>query len=302
MTAKPQEAILALGTDGYFNKMTEPMCKAAPPGAGDSEILGRMAKIGIEPCKTFDSSKLDPQVQKALKEIPHLALDKITGARGELGRQVNGWSVTTGLGQYGTNYLKRAVVAAFGWPANREKDAVYPYTFVDASGEQLNGAHKYTLTFPKDATPPVKGFWSITMYLIDKGWWFVPNELNRFTVSLRDKPKFNPDGSLTLYFQNQSPGKALESNWLPAPKGDFLLMLRMYWPSEDTPSILNGSWVPPVVHKTTPAAKQPLVGSETLLEEIGGRWEKRRACAGEADKKGLGILERISFMNECLNR
>jgi hypothetical protein len=96
----------------------------------------------------------------------------------------------------------------------------------------------------------VDGFWSFTMYEIDQGWWFVPNALNKFTVSERDNPKPNADGSLTLYFQNESPGKALEANWLPAPKGDFILMLRMYWPKESSPSILNGTWKPPLIERT----------------------------------------------------
>ncbi|MGH6934250.1 MAG: DUF1214 domain-containing protein, partial [Dongiaceae bacterium] len=125
--------------------------------------------------------------------------------------------------------------------------AVYPYTEVDSKGQQLTGANNYTLTFPKGKTPPVNGFWSITMYEIDQGWWFVPNALNKFTVSLRDKPKYNVDGSLTLYFQNQSPGKDKQANWLPAPKGEFIPMLRMYWPKEDDPTILNGTWKPPTV-------------------------------------------------------
>jgi hypothetical protein len=98
------------------------------------------------------------------------------------------------------------------------------------------------LTFPKGKTPPVNGFWSITMYLIDNGWWFTPNPLNKFTVSPRNHPKkYNLDGSLTLYFQNESPGKDKEANWLPAPKGDFIPMLRMYWPKTGTPSVLNAT-------------------------------------------------------------
>jgi hypothetical protein len=164
-----------------------------------------------------------------------------------LGEVVNGWVVTKGLGIYGMDYLKRAVVAAFGWPANRQEDAVYPYTEVDAAGQKLSGAHKYTLTFAKGQTPPVDGFWSITMYEIDKGWWFVPNALNKFTVSPRNNLKSNADGSTTLYFQHESPGKDKEANWLSAPQGDFLPMLRMYWPKEQSPSILNGSWKPPAV-------------------------------------------------------
>ena len=164
-----------------------------------------------------------------------------------MGAMANGWVISKGLGTYGTDYMKRAVVAAFGWPANQEKDAVYPYTEVDSTGQKLAGANKYTLTFPKDATPPVSGFWSITMYMIDQGWWFVPNRLNKFTVSPRNNLKYNPDGTLTLYFQNESPGADKEANWLPAPKGDFIAMMRMYWPKDGSPSILNGNWTPPGV-------------------------------------------------------
>ena len=94
--------------------------------------------------------------------------------------------MTKGLGQYGTNYIKRAVAAAYGWPANLQEDAVYPYTIRDSKGQQFIGANKYTLTFVRDETPPVRGFWSITMYEVDSnGWWFVPNALNKFTVSPR---------------------------------------------------------------------------------------------------------------------
>jgi hypothetical protein len=166
--------------------------------------------------------------------------------------------VTKGLGIYGTDYMKRAVVAAFGWPANREKDAVYPYTEVDSAGQKLTGANKYTLIFAKDQTPPVDGFWSITMYEIDQGWWFVPNPLNKFTVSPRNNPKYDADGSLTLYFQNESPGADKEANWLPAPKGDFLPMLRMYWPKETPPSILNSTWKPPAVQREQGAGARAL--------------------------------------------
>jgi hypothetical protein len=247
MTEKPQGAILAMGTTGYFDLMAKLMGGVAPPRPEDGPILARMAKIGIVPGKPFDMTKLDPAAQTALKDLPNAALQKIEANKSSLGEIVNGWVIAKGLGVYGTNYMKRAVVAAFGWPANREKDAVYPYTNVDSAGEQLSGANRYTLTFAKDQTPPVKGFWSITMYEIDKGWWFVPNALNKFTVSPRNALKFNDDDSLTLYFQNESPGKDKEANWLPAPKGEFILMLRMYWPEEKSPSILDGTWQPPGV-------------------------------------------------------
>jgi hypothetical protein len=249
MTDKPQPIILAMGTEGYFSLMAKLMAAAAPPAAADAPMLARMARIGIVPGQPFEMSKLEPAVQAALKDIPQTALAKIEANKNSMGEIVNGWVVSKGLGTYGTSYLKRATVAAFGWPANQKRDAVYAYTEVDAAGQKLTGASKYTLTFPKNGAPPVNGFWSITMYQIDQGWWFVPNALNKFTVSPRDNPKYNADGSLTLYFQNGSPGTDKEANWLPAPKGDFLPMLRMYWPKVTSPSIINGSWRPPPVMK-----------------------------------------------------
>ncbi len=249
MTDKPQVVINQMDISTYFNMMAKLMGGSAPPAAEDKALVARMAKIGLVPGQTFDLAKLDPAAQAALKDLNTTAMQRINENKGMMGVVENGWVITKGLGRYGTNYLKRAVVAAFGWPANLQEDAVYPYTEVDSQGQTLSGAHKYTLTFPKGQTPPVKGFWSITCYLIDDGWWFVPNSLNKFTVSPRNKLKFNPDGSLTLYFQNESPGKAKEENWLPAPKGDFILMMRMYWPQEKPPSILDGTWKPLAVQK-----------------------------------------------------
>lgn len=251
MTDKPQAVILAMGTEGYFNLLAKLMGDAAPPAKEDAPLLARMAKLGIVPGQPFELNKLDPEVQAALKDLPAMALKKIGENEDSLGTVVNGWIITKGLGVYGTDYLKRAVVAAFGWPANLQEDAVYPYTKVDSSGAPLTGANNYTLTFPEAGTPPVNGFWSITMYEVDQGWWFVPNPLNKFTVSMRNHPKFNEDGSLTLYFQHESPGKDKEANWLPAPKGPFIPMLRMYWPKERDPSVIDGSWSPPKIEKVS---------------------------------------------------
>jgi hypothetical protein len=251
MTDKPQSVILGMSAMEYFNRMTRLMGSAAPPAREDGPIIARMAKIGIVPGQSFDPEKLSPAAQDSLKDLPQRALAEIGAHREGLGSHVNGWVVTKGLGRYGSHYMNRAVVAAFGWPANLEKDAVYPFAQGDSTGEILNGAHAYTVTFPAGQTPPVNGFWSITMYEIDNGWWFVPNPLNKFTVSPRNDLKTNPkDGSTTLYIQNRSPGADRESNWLPAPKGDFILMLRMYWPKEGgDSSILNGSWAPPHVQR-----------------------------------------------------
>jgi hypothetical protein len=251
MTAKPQEVILGMDASNYFNRVAKLMCADAPPAAEDAPMVAKMATLGIVPCQPFDITKLDPAVQTALKDLPQNGLKAIEANKDSMGKIVNGWVIAKGLGRYGTDYMKRAVVAAYGWPANLQDDAVYPYTEVDSKGEPLSGANKYTLTFPKGQTPPVEGFWSITMYMIDGGWWFVPNPLNKFTVSPRNNLKANPDGSITLYFQADSPGKDKEANWLPAPKGPFIPMLRMYGPSQKSPSILDGTWTPPGLEKVS---------------------------------------------------
>jgi hypothetical protein len=250
MSAKPQEVIAAMDASTYFNLLAKLMCTDAPPTAEDAPIIARMATIGLEPCKPFDLTKFDSATQSAVNDSVKTGWQRIEGnQKGGMGRIENGWTISTGLGVYGTNYLKRATVAAYGWPANLQEDAVYPYTLTDSSGAQLDGANNYTLTFPKGQTPPVNGFWSITMYMVDGGWWFTPNALNKFTVSPRDGLKTNADGSTTLYFQAASPGADKEANWLPAPKGQFIPMLRMYWPKDTDPSILNGTWTPPAVLK-----------------------------------------------------
>ena len=249
MTDKPQTVILDMGTAGYFEMMARLMGEAAPPAPEDAPIIARMARIGIVPGRPFDIGKLSPEIRAALEDLPRTALALIEQNKNSMGEIVNRWIVAKGLGRYGTNYMKRAVVAAFGWPANLEQDAVYPYAEVDGEGAPLTGAASYTLTFAKDRTPPVNGFWSITMYEIDQGWWFVPNALNKFTVSPRNDLKYNADGSLTLYFQHESPSKDKEANWLPAPEGPFIPMLRMYWPKDTDPSIIDGTWTPPSIAK-----------------------------------------------------
>jgi hypothetical protein len=162
----------------------------------------------------------------------------------------NGWVFTTHTGSYGTNYLQRALVTAIGLGANLPEDAVYPTSEADPEGRPYDGAEKYVMHFEKGELPPAKAFWSITMY--DAQYFFVANPLNRYTVSSRSKLKANPDGSIDVLIQQTPPARAMQGNWLPAPKGRFVLMLRLYYPRAEAPSILDGSWkIPPVV-KTTP--------------------------------------------------
>src|SRR5713226_6454644 len=114
------------------------------------------------------------------------------------------------------------------------QDAVYPTSEVDGDGKPYSGANKYVMHFPKGQTPPADGFWSITMYNAD--YFFVDDKLNKYMVSPGNDLKYNDDGSLDLYIQNESPGKDKEANWLPAPKDKFILMMRLYWPKEKDPS------------------------------------------------------------------
>lgn len=251
MTEQPQKAILALGTEGYFNLLATLMGSVAKPPAKDAPILARMAEIGIVPGQKFELSKLDPASQAALKDVPQEATKRMNEAWAKLGKDKSGWRVTTVGGRYGTDYLERGAWASNGWPSQLPDVSVYPTTYVDGDGNELDGKNNYTITFPKGATPPVnsKAFWSITMYMIDNGLWFYPNKENKLTVSPRNDLKYNADGSLTLYFQHESPGADKEANWLPAPAAPFALTLRMYWPNQSPPSVLDGTWEPPPVVK-----------------------------------------------------
>ena len=152
---------------------------------------------------------------------------------------------TDTMGVYGNYYLKRAIVAQLGLGANLPEDAIYPLNLFDDTGKPLDGANKYTIHFDKGATPPVNAFWSITLY--DSDGFQVANALNRFAVSSWMPFKYNADGSLDLYFQNESPGTDKEANWLPAPKGAFNLCMRLYGPKSEA---LTGKWNPPPVVKT----------------------------------------------------
>jgi hypothetical protein len=228
-----------------FFKLLADLMASNPPAAADAPMVAKLAKIGIVPGKSFDYTKLDPAVAKGLDRAPKEGLEKITAHIPKAGKIVNGWVYLSPVGLYGTDYLQRASIAYFGLGGNRTQDAIYPTAQTDADGKPLDGANRYTMTFPKGQMPPVNGFWSLTMYNAD--YFFVDNPLNRYTLSQRNQLKENADGTVTFYIQNESPGKDKESNWLPAPKGKFALVLRMYWPREKAPSIVDGTWTPPAV-------------------------------------------------------
>ena len=244
MKTPPKIAVDTMPAGKFFAYAAE-ILKLQPPHITDQPILAQMQRIGIERGKSFDIDKVDPAIKAGLETAPEDALKLMAWKVPSLARVVNGWSMNTDtMGVYGNYYLKRAIVTQFGLGANLPEDAIYPLNLADETGKPLDGANAYVLHFEKGATPPVNAFWSVTLY--DTEGYQVPNSLNRFAVSSWMPFKYNPDGSLDLYFQNASPGADKEANWLPAPKGPFNLTMRLYAPKSDA---LTGKWNPPPVMK-----------------------------------------------------
>jgi hypothetical protein len=156
---------------------------------------------------------------------------------------VNGWRIERRAALHGVDYARRAYVALTGLGSQLPEDAMYPMAAVASDGQPLDGRHSYTLTFAKAHLPPVHAFWSLTMYQVPERT-FADNSLSRYSIGDRNELTPNDDGSTTIYVQRESPGPERESNWLPAPPGEFELTLRLYWPSRE---IVDGRWTPPPV-------------------------------------------------------
>ena len=248
----------------YFGRMARLM-QANPPAAADAPMVAKLAALGIIPGKPFDPATLSDAQRTGLDDAVWFVkalfesraygtqgpLQETEGQRwffGQLNARMNklllnlhnGWMVPLNLGQYGTHYALRAIVTLLGFGANPPDDAVYPKTLVDAQGQELVGTRRYVLHFDKNQIPPASAFWSLTMY--DEASFFIHNVLHRYAIGDRDKLHFNADGSLDLLIQHDSPADT--SNWLPAPEGKFVLMLRLYNPKSE---VLDGRWVPPAV-------------------------------------------------------
>lgn len=244
MKTPPKLQVDSMPADKFFAYAAELM-KVNPPHITDEPIVAVMRRMGIEPGKSFDVDKLDPAARTALSSIPEAAQKLMAWKVPTLARVVNGWSMNTDtMGVYGNDYLKRAIVTQLGLGANLPEDAIYPVNLADDTGKPLAGADKYTMEFDKGGTPPVNAFWSVTLY--DSQGFPVANALDRFAVSSWMPLKYNADGSLDLYFQNESPGTEREANWLPAPKGPFNVLMRMYAPKAEA---LTGQWNPPPVRR-----------------------------------------------------
>jgi len=232
----------------YFNFMLDFMTIHKD----DKKIFDEFAKIGIAKGKKFDKSNYTPEILKAIEQGVTEGNDAILERKKTTGKMVNTWSF---IGEAFGNraylqgkWLKKAAGAATGLYGNDMEEASNYTVTMDSEKKPLNcsNGQKYTIRFEKGQTPPVHAFWSLTMYKLPDVL-FIHNPINRYSISDRTKGiKFAEDGSLTIYFQKDSPGKDLESNWLPAPEGPFMLGLRIYYPKEE---VYKGDWIPPTVNK-----------------------------------------------------
>jgi hypothetical protein len=253
MKTSPKVTVDTMKAGPYFARAAE-LLKLHPPHITDQPIIARLERIGFEVGKSFDLNAADPAIQKGLESAPEDAQKLMQWKIPTMARVASGWSMNTDtMGVYGNYYLKRAIIAQQGLGANLPEDAIYPFNLADDTGKPLDGTSNYTIHFDKGEAPPTQAFWSITLY--DNDGFQVANPLNRFAVSSWMPFKYNPDGSLDIYFQNESPGMDKEANWLPAPKGPYSLTMRIYAPKADA---LTGKWNPPPVMKvqTAPAGAQ----------------------------------------------
>ena len=237
-----RDQVNGLSTVEFFTLLADLM-KRNPPAPADAPALARFKTIGLNPGQSFDGKALDSRWDRRL---PQLSYDRIMlHSRRSSGR-------TAGCSRPRPAFTEPTISNAPSSPRSGSAPTVRRTRSIRCRSaprcsSPTKAGDNYTLRFEKGELPPVKGFWSLTMY--DEQMFFVANPINRYSMSLRTNPKFEPDGSLVIYIQNENPGPDKEANWLPAPKGKFHLMLRLYWPDENEPSILDGSWVVPAVKR-----------------------------------------------------
>ncbi len=214
--------------------------KDAPPLPGEESRYGQIRSI-------LEAAANDPKLKQALTQAAVETEENLVSPLLEFRSYglplPHNWTTQNNGGQFGTDYFTRTAVAKSNIFVNRPIETKYFYQDLDSDGARLNGANTYTFTFAKGTLPPVRGFWSLTMY--NQQHFFEPNDLKRYSLGTKNKMlQFAPDGSLTVYTGAKSPGKDKECNWLPAPDGPFTLYIRSYWPDE---AILDGTWQPPQV-------------------------------------------------------
>ncbi len=242
--------------DNFFEYLDAAL-QFVPETPKDKAIRAKLARIGVGPGKTFAFKDLSLEHKAEILVAMKRGNDKVDKWLASGNKNINGWNVGSFFGDeafYDGDWVMRAGSAKGGLLGNDAVEAMYPYTRTDATGEPLDGSkHKYIITFLPGQLPPVNAFWSVTMY-DGKSQFLVKNPIKRYLINSPMLPgmKKNADGSLTLYIQKDSPGADKEANWLPAPDDKIYLVMRLYWPKTETPSILpagEGTWKPPGVEK-----------------------------------------------------
>ena len=223
----------------FFDELPAVM-KSVPPLPGEESLYGWIGSV-------LNAAAKDATIKKTLTETAVAAERELIPPFLQWrhnGRSAgNGWNSPVNNAAWGTDYLNRTATAKSNMFDNLPTETKYIYTDDDNQGHQLHGQNIYSITFPKGQLPPVKGFWSMTLY--NDVHFFNPNPLKRYSLGTKNKTlKYNADGSLTLYAGAKSPGKDKENNWLPAPEGTFSLYIRAYWPDK---AIVDGTWQPPVI-------------------------------------------------------
>ena len=251
---KFEQAAFTTGFAEYLNFLLQ-FCPPTGTAAVEVPLREKFAKLGIGVAHKAESKPVSPEIKAAIGDGVKAAFAKIEQTSESVGSTVNGWNIGAAAGDrdfYHGNWALRAAAAKLGIYGNSEAEAVYPFTRSDVNSITLDGSkHTYLMTFPAEQLPPVNAFWSITMY-DGRTQLLIENPINRYLINSPMLPqlKKNADGSLTVYIQKDSPGKELESNWLPAPDGPMFVVIRLYWPKTEPPSVYplgKGTWAPPGV-------------------------------------------------------
>jgi hypothetical protein len=236
-------------TSPQFFNILNFILQFCPTDPSETELMARFAKIGVGAGKMMDTSKLSPEMKTAIEQGMADAwkeFDELRTTRIDTGKVTSG-DLFGDRAYLKNNYLYRMAAAVLGIYGNSKAEAMYPMYAIDAEGARLDGANRYTVRFAPGQLPPVHAFWSLTMYEMPKSL-LVANPINRYLINSPMLPqlKKDADGGLTLLIQNESPGKDKEANWLPAPKGPFVMAMRLYWPKEEA---VDGKWTAPPAKK-----------------------------------------------------
>jgi hypothetical protein len=235
-------------TSPQFFNILNFVLQFCPTNPSETQLMQRFAKIGVGAGKTFDTSKLSPEMKTAIEQGIGDAWADFAALEKEFAvGKVKSGDVFGTRAFLKNNYLYRMAAAKLGIYGNSRDEAMYPMYLVDAKKQKLNGANRYTVRFAPGQLPPVNAFWSLTMYEMPQSL-LVANPINRYLLNSPMLPEFKRDagGGLTLYIQNESPGKEKEANWLPAPKGPFVMAMRLYWPKQEA---TEGKWDAPLAQQ-----------------------------------------------------